>query len=80
MLIKGKKFGKKFMFYIKDMTVNLKVACGNIEHLHGDERCRFLCSKRLFMSLFQYNSIKNCVVNKLFNVVIGLGYVQKCLI
>ena len=32
------------------------------------------------MSLFWYKSIKNCVVNKLFNSVIGLGYVQKCLI
>jgi len=39
MLIKGKKFGKKFMFYIKDKNGNRKVAFGNIEHSHGNERC-----------------------------------------
>ena len=39
MLIKGKKFGKKFMFYIKDKNGNRKVAFGNKEHSHGNERC-----------------------------------------
>ena len=41
MLIKG----KKFIFYIKDMSGNWKIAFRNIEHLHGDERCRFCVVK-----------------------------------
>ena len=76
MLIKG----KKFMFYIKDMSGNWKFVFGNIEHLHGDERCRFCVVKDYSWVFSSITVSKNCVVNKLFNVVIGLGYVQKCLI
>jgi len=37
MLIKG----KKFIFILKIWVAIEKIAFGNIEHLHGDERCRF---------------------------------------
>ena len=70
MLIKGKKFGKKFMFYIKDMNGNWKVACGNIEHLHGDERCRFCVVKDyswVFSSITVSKTVLliNCLIQSL---------------
>ena len=41
MMIKG----KKFIFVLKILVSIEKIAFGNMEHWHGDERCRFCVVK-----------------------------------
>ena len=62
---------------MKYLSGNWKIAFGNIEHWHGDERCRF-CVVKDYPWVFLGIKVSKMCCKETVKPVIGLGDVQKC--